>query len=129
MTIQFMCYVSVLKHVILMRTTVITRLENQTFKLFFRHPSHIYWHLTHFFQAHEDFVVTAGHSYFLQYMMTKFNMKDLADSPTHKLIPENVTQLHAKSKKAIFDGIMDEVIAEIYIPYESQVLTYIWHSF
>jgi hypothetical protein len=52
-------------------------------------------------------------------MMTKFNMKDLADSPTHKLIPENVTQLHAKSKKAIFDGIMDE----------SQVLTYIWHSF
>jgi hypothetical protein len=47
-------------------------------------------------------------------MMTKFNMKDLADSPTHKLIPENVTQLHAKSKKAIFDGIMDKVIAEIY---------------
>jgi lysine/ornithine N-monooxygenase len=38
----------------------------------------------------------------------------LADSPTHKLIPENVTQLHAKSKKAIFDGIMDKVIAEIY---------------
>lgn len=73
----------------------------------------MYRHFTHFFQAHEDFVVTAGHSYFLQYMMTKFNMKDLADSPTHKLIPENVTQLHAKSKKAIFDGIMDEVIAEI----------------
>jgi hypothetical protein len=24
---------------------------------------------------------------------------------------------------------MDKVIAEIYIPYESQVLTYIWHSF
>ncbi|CAC5402623.1 unnamed protein product [Mytilus coruscus] len=71
-------------------------------------------------QAHEDFVLTVGHSYFLDYAMKKFDMKDLDDTPTHKLLPENIKQLHAPSKQKIFDAIMEEVIADIYIPYETQ---------
>ncbi|XP_052089389.1 uncharacterized protein LOC127726061 isoform X1 [Mytilus californianus] len=72
------------------------------------------------FKAHEDFVLTVGHSYFLEYAMKKFDMKDLDDTPTHKLLPENVKQLHAPSKQKSFDAIMEEVIADIYIPYETQ---------
>ncbi|XP_063438320.1 uncharacterized protein LOC134719246 [Mytilus trossulus] len=72
------------------------------------------------FKAHEDFVLTVGHSYFLDYVMKKFDMKDLDDTPTHKLLPENIKQLHAPSKQKIFDALMEEVIADIYIPYETQ---------
>ncbi|CAC5415326.1 unnamed protein product [Mytilus coruscus] len=76
--------------------------------------------LQDFLEAHEDFVLTVGQSYFLDYVMKKFDMKDLDDTPTHKLLPENIKQLHAPSKQKIFDAIMEEVIADIYIPYETQ---------
>ncbi|VDH94606.1 Hypothetical predicted protein [Mytilus galloprovincialis] len=77
----------------------------------------VYWlHI-----VYEDFVLTVGHSYFLDYVMKKIDMKDLDDTPTHKLLPENIKQLHAPSKQKIFDAIMEEVIADIYTPYETQV--------
>ncbi|CAG2220928.1 unnamed protein product [Mytilus edulis] len=59
-------------------------------------------------QAHEDFVLTVGHSYFLDYVMKKIDMKDLDDTPTHKLLPENIKQLHAPSKQKIFYALMEE---------------------
>ncbi|CAC5411017.1 unnamed protein product [Mytilus coruscus] len=73
------------------------------------------------FKAHEDFVLTVSHSYFLDYVMKKFDMKDFDDTPTHKLLPENIKKLHDPSKQKICDAIMKEVIADIYIPYETQV--------
>ncbi|CAC5399355.1 unnamed protein product [Mytilus coruscus] len=76
--------------------------------------------LQDFLEAHEDFVLTVGHSYFLDNVMKKFNMKYLDETPTHKLLPENIKQLHAPSKQKIFDAIMEEVIADVHIPYETQ---------
>ena len=57
--------------------------------------------------------------------MNKFRMAELHDAPIHELIPDNIRFLHNESKTEIYDGIMDEIITELFIPYEMQVCMHI----
>jgi hypothetical protein len=75
-------------------------------------------------QAHEDFIITAGEAYFLSFVMQHFSMNEMDDTPVHLSIPKNIGFLHQKRRQDVFDKVMDEVVAELFIPFEEQVSIY-----
>ncbi|XP_033730974.1 uncharacterized protein LOC117320505 [Pecten maximus] len=68
------------------------------------------------FKAHEDFVLTCGHSYFIAYIMKHFNITD--GKPMHHALPDKIRSFINAKKREVFNNIMDEVVAEIFIPFE-----------
>lgn len=74
-------------------------------------------------QAHEDFVITVGEAYFLAYVMEHFAMNNIDDKPVHSAIPENIGFLHQKRRQEVFDTVMDEIVSELFMPFEEKVST------
>ena len=75
-----------------------------------------------FKQAHEDFVLTCGQGYLYSYILKKFKMKDLNDQPEHPVIKETITNWNNAHKLKVFNTVMDEVVKEIFIPFDFQVI-------
>ncbi|CAC5425084.1 unnamed protein product [Mytilus coruscus] len=53
------------------------------------------------FEAHEDFALTVGCAYFLNFIMQHFKMKDLADTPSHPKMQKNIKMMHNHHKKEL----------------------------
>lgn len=50
-------------------------------------------------------------------------MADLSDTPKHRLLKKNVKMMHTKDKEKIFNDIMEEVVDELFEPYQERVIT------
>ena len=75
--------------------------------------------------------MTVGLSYLLSFVMKHFGMTTMDDTPKHKLIPDNVKRLHRARKEEITSGIMDELVAQLFLPFEdnSKVFTLILYFY
>ncbi|XP_061184764.1 uncharacterized protein LOC133192771 [Saccostrea echinata] len=47
-------------------------------------------------------------------------MANLSDKPVHDAVPDNIAKLHLTRKKAIFDDLLNEIVADLYIPFKTQ---------
>ncbi|KAL4220322.1 hypothetical protein ACF0H5_020729 [Mactra antiquata] len=70
------------------------------------------------YKAHEDFLTTCGTRYFLLYIMNKFKMTAFTDEPKHPAIKQSIKTWTNEPKKKIFQQIMDEIIKDLFIPFE-----------
>ncbi|XP_052216225.1 uncharacterized protein LOC127868952 [Dreissena polymorpha] len=70
------------------------------------------------FKAHEDFIITCGTSYLYSYILSKFNMETLEDFPKHPAIKESINMWTVEPKRKVFNKIMDEVLSDLFIPFE-----------
>ncbi|OWF45326.1 hypothetical protein KP79_PYT03637 [Mizuhopecten yessoensis] len=70
------------------------------------------------FKAHEDFVLTRGNSYFMAYLLKHFSMDSVEGNPVHPAISESINNFINAKKLEVFNKIMDEVVGEIFIPFQ-----------
>ncbi|CAC5402478.1 unnamed protein product [Mytilus coruscus] len=65
------------------------------------------------FEAHEDFALTVGCAYFLNFIMQHFKMKDLADTPSHPKMQKNIKMMHNHHKKELWSTLMNDIVDEL----------------
>ncbi|CAC5402481.1 unnamed protein product [Mytilus coruscus] len=64
-------------------------------------------------RAHEDFALTVGCAYFLNFIMQHFKMKDLADTPSHPKMQKNIKMMHNHHKKELWSTLMNDIVDEL----------------
>ncbi|CAC5378815.1 unnamed protein product [Mytilus coruscus] len=79
--------------------------------------------LQDFLETHEDFVLTVGCAYFLNFIMQHFKMKDLADTPLHPKMQKNIKMMHNHHKKELWSTLMNDIVDELVKTFPKQVVT------
>lgn len=72
------------------------------------------------YKAHEDFITTCGIAYFYAYILSKFKMETLDGFPKHSAIKDTIVKWTNEPKRKVFHEIMDEVITDLFVPFEVQ---------
>lgn len=73
------------------------------------------------FEAHEDFILTAGCAYFLSYILQFFGMKSIKDEPQHPLLKKNMKMMHNSKKEEIFSQLLEEIIDQLMLTFPEKI--------
>lgn len=73
------------------------------------------------FEAHEDFILTAGCAYFLSYILQVFGMKSITDEPQHPLLKKNMKMMHNSKKEEIFSQLLEEIIDKLMLTFPEKI--------
>ena len=70
------------------------------------------------YQAHDDFIKTVGAGLLLRLAMHKLGMAELDDQPSVPGLPENVANLHIRTRREIMEQVLMQIVDDIFVPFQ-----------